>query len=87
MKHVAEQFEFTFMDKIHLIDCAEYHEDPYVCDSGGEPKGQCAICGAKWFEHVITALPLEEIESALKIQSERGIIPLTGKVQSAILKP
>jgi hypothetical protein len=31
--------------------CANYIEDTAICDSYGEPKGQCANCGGKDHEH------------------------------------
>lgn len=30
--------------------CNNYIEDSAICDSFGEPKGQC-VCGWKWLEH------------------------------------
>jgi hypothetical protein len=39
------------MGKILLVNCPQYVEDQCVCDDDGEPKGQCAVCGAKWYEH------------------------------------
>lgn len=51
-------------------DCKAYVEDPCICDDLGEPKGQC-ICGDKWFNHNLSALPPEDRKSAKKIQSER----------------
>jgi hypothetical protein len=54
-------------------NCFWYNEDPAICDDIGEPKGQCVHCGAKWYEHDINALPLNERDSARAIQRERGI--------------
>ncbi len=62
------------MNAISLSHCLLYVEDPYVCDDLGEPKGQCAHCGAKWFEHDLLALPESEKESARAIQRVRGVI-------------
>jgi len=31
--------------------CVNYTEDKSICDSYGEPKGQCLNCGAKDYEH------------------------------------
>jgi hypothetical protein len=31
--------------------CVNYIEDKSICDSSGEPKGQCLNCGAKDYEH------------------------------------
>jgi hypothetical protein len=61
------------MEPITLTDCKEYREDPCICDDTGEPKGQCANCGYKWFEHKLEALPVEEQESALALQEQKGI--------------
>ncbi len=61
------------MEPITLTDCRTYHEDPCICDDLGEPKGQCAHCGAKWYEHDVQYLPEDERESARAIQLERGV--------------
>jgi hypothetical protein len=37
--------------------CQEYLEDPAICDDMGEPKGQCANCGDKWYNHSISDTP------------------------------
>lgn len=63
------------VEPINIVECLNYVEDPYVCygDEEASPKGQCINCGAKWYEHLIDALPENEKESAIAIQSERGI--------------
>jgi hypothetical protein len=62
------------MDRIKLLSihkpCSNYEEDPFICDMGGEPKGQCANCGEKWFHHDLNALPESDRESARLIQAE-----------------
>jgi len=63
----------NFMDPITISNCFWYDEDQFVCDDIGEPKGQCAHCGAKWYEHNINALSLDERDSAKQIQRERGV--------------
>ena len=42
--------------------CTNYIEDPCICDSQGDPKGQCANCGWKWYDHAPSALPDEPTE-------------------------
>lgn len=55
--------------KMELVDCSNYVEDPCICDSCGEPKGQCARCGAKWFEHRPDAISdIDDRKSAEEIQ-------------------
>ena len=51
--------------------CDHYVQDPYVCDMGGEPKGQCGNCGYKWYEHDLDAIPDSEKASAAAIKSQR----------------
>lgn len=55
---------------IHIMmsDCTSYEEDQFICDDVGQPKGQCAYCGYKWYEHTLDALPECERESAKSIQ-------------------
>lgn len=60
------------MDKIILVRCDEYKEDTCVCDSQGEPKGQCVNCGAKWYEHNLGLLFGDDRKSAERIQMECG---------------
>ena len=55
---------------LELVDCSVYVEDQCVCDDMGEPKGQCSNCGAKWYEHKLEVLPLEERESAAQLQEQ-----------------
>ncbi len=43
-------------------DCYTYEECQFVCDDLGEPKGQCAHCGYKWYEHRKEVLPADEQE-------------------------
>lgn len=62
------------MGKIFLVRCDKYIEDPCICDSTGETKGQCVNCGAKWYEHNLSVLSGEDYDSAKQIQFERGII-------------
>ena len=74
------------MDSITLNrNCFWYTEDPAICDDIGEPKGQCAHCGAKWYEHDLRALPESERESARQLQQERGVNP-KDRVYSPIQK-
>lgn len=40
-------------------NCKDYVEDPFVCDSQGEPKGQCCNCGYKWYDHDPAVIPPE----------------------------
>ena len=54
-----------------LSTCQNYIEDPCVCDDIGDPKGQCLLCGCKWWEHDVNFLPEEEKESARRIQAEK----------------
>ena len=62
------------MVKITLIHCREYAEDPAICDSTGEPKGQCRRCGNKWYEHPLDVIPRgPDQDSAKQIQTERGV--------------
>ena len=49
--------------------CNKYAEDQFICDDVGEPKGQCARCGFKWFEHSDEALPEEE-KTDMKVLNE-----------------
>lgn len=39
--------------------CSDYIEDRAVCDDTGDPKGQCANCCYKWYDHMADALPPE----------------------------
>jgi len=65
-------------EPIQISSCSSYVEDFTVCFSDEEPKGQCANCGAKWFEHEISVLPESERQSALRIQKDLGVqFPLT----------
>ena len=50
-------------------------EDPVICDDMGEPKGQCALCGCKYYEHNLSAFRYgsDDFNSAKQIQAERGI--------------
>lgn len=50
-------------------DCNKYIEDQFICFDSGEPKGQCANCGAKWYDHRLEVLPENERESAREIQA------------------
>jgi hypothetical protein len=40
-------------------DCKNFVEDQAICDSQGDPKGQCVNCGYKWDDHDQSALPPE----------------------------
>lgn len=56
-----------------LNTCGEYHEDSAICDSLGEPKGQCVHCGDKWYAHRNEALPPEELDARLnEIRTHNG---------------
>jgi hypothetical protein len=57
--------------ELRAASCSAYFEDWAVCDDMGEPKGQCAHCGHKWYAHALAALPENERESAARIQAER----------------
>lgn len=52
------------------IPCRNYIEDQCVCYDFGEPKGQCANCGYKWYDHKLESLPEEDRESAARIQRD-----------------
>lgn len=67
-----------------MTDCGEYLEDPYICDYMGEPKGQCANCGYKWYEHELDALPECDRTSALEIQD--SFDTQTDKIRADITK-
>lgn len=62
-------------DPIILTTCRKYMEDPVICDDMGEPKGQCALCGCKYYEHNLSAFRYgsDDFHSAKQIQAERGI--------------
>ena len=51
--------------------CGKYFEDWTICYSDGEPKGQCANCGDKWFNHDPLLFPEDEragVESIYQYQ-------------------
>jgi hypothetical protein len=54
--------------ELAAADCAAYVEDGTVCDDMGEPKGQCANCGGKWYDHRIDVLPEDERASVLALR-------------------
>ncbi len=45
--------------------CSHYVEDPAICDDVGEPKGQCANCGEKWYDHDMTSTEYKSIREKL----------------------
>jgi len=59
-------------EPIILTNCGNYEEDPHICDDVGETKGQCANCGAKWYEHNLGLLFGSDLEYARQIQALRG---------------
>lgn len=55
-------------------DCKQYVEDPCICYGDGEPKGQCATCGAKWWDHELDALPHIDRQNYHEIREhQRGL--------------
>lgn len=46
-------------------NCSHYVEDPAICDDVGEPKGQCANCGEKWYDHDMTSTEYKSIREKL----------------------
>ena len=62
------------------MPCKKYEEDSCITYDDGEPKGQCANCGDKWYEHDLEALPEHEREGALEIREYQH------KVQAALEK-
>jgi len=65
---MLRHYKNSYGIEIMMTDCGCYVEDPYICDDLGEPKGQCQMCGSKWYEHTLDVLPLKEQESAKQIQ-------------------
>lgn len=45
----AEDWQDSLLEWVE--PCINYIEDKSICDSYGEPKGQCLNCGAKDYEH------------------------------------
>lgn len=45
----ATDWQESLLEWVEL--CINYIEDESICDSYGEPKGQCLNCGAKDYEH------------------------------------
>jgi hypothetical protein len=45
----ADDWQDSLLEWVEL--CINYVEDKSICDSYGEPKGQCLNCGAKDYEH------------------------------------
>jgi len=62
-------------EPIILTTCGKYLEDPAICDDMGEPKGQCAYCGCKYYEHPLSSFTYgsDDFNSAKQIQQERGL--------------
>lgn len=59
---------------IVLVNCVEYVEDPNITYDFGEPKGQCAKCGYKWYEHNVDAISNDgDRNSAEEIQQRNGV--------------
>lgn len=67
---------------VQIVDCQEFAEDLCVCDDVGEPKGQCANCGAKYYEHNCLILSGDALIGALAIQTERGLDNRVNKIHS-----
>lgn len=68
MEYTYTEFINSYGLRIMMTDCPLYEEDPCICDSYGEPKGQCMNCGGLWIGHQLSALPVEEQEFVREVQ-------------------
>ena len=62
-----------------MSNCNNYVEDGAICDDGGNPKGQCANCGDKWFRHWNFALPEDELLGIDNIRNYQDMLEKIGE--------
>lgn len=65
--------------------CPGFAEDPCVCDSQGEPKGQCANCGDHEGQHVApsVSVPVPQAEEPAPAAPEAKPLPAIGNPNCA----